>query len=513
MNQVQVLETPIKSEGDKKDYRLIKLPNGLKALLVHFNEESSSESEDMAAIKISVKVGCFDDPPKAMGLAHFLEHILFMGSEKYPSENGFNDFLTANGGDDNASTSSEVTSFYFKIAEKVFPEALDIFAHQFISPLLLKNAMQREREAVDSEYQMATSNNYILIENIYKSLIYENHTASQFDCGNLKTLKEDISDDDLHDELLKLFSKYVGKKIFLSMQSKRTLDEMQELVVTSFSAIKSGNDDEVSPSKPLHEIFKPEYFNNMIYMKPKTAIKSLRLSWAFPSMQKHYKCAPLEYFSLVFGNDGAGGITKFLQEQQLITQLTFYAQSNSFGGNSQFCMPAISVTLTDLGAENIEKILEAVFSYLLMIKETPIEEHRRLYNEFKEQKQLTFKFHKESTALSNVGKFAPNMLIYDDIDIIRGGFQIFDENLIIDTIDKLNERKFNLLILNSEHESFPKKEKYFGAEYDEVEFPDQFKKLWDEKKANPEFFLEKENPFKATNFEIFVNEEESPVSV
>jgi nardilysin len=214
MNQVKVLETPIKSEGDTKDYRLIKLPNGLKALLIRYNEENSSESEDIAAIKVVVNIGSFNDPPNAMGLAHFLEHIVFMGSVKYPGENSFNEFLEANGGSDNAMTSAEYTAFYFKISEKTFAEAVDIFAHQFISPLLLKNTMQREREAVDSEFQMAKSNDYILIENIYKSLISENHPASQFDCGNLKTLKEDITDDDLHSELLKLFGKYVGSNMW-----------------------------------------------------------------------------------------------------------------------------------------------------------------------------------------------------------------------------------------------------------------------------------------------------------
>jgi secreted Zn-dependent insulinase-like peptidase len=214
MNQVQVLETPIKSEGDKKDYRLIKLPNGLKALLIHFNEENSIESKDIAAIQLVVKVGSFDDPPYAMGLAHFLEHIMLMGSEKYPGENSFNEFLKANGGDYNAMTNAEYTAYYFKMSEKAFAEALDIFAQQIVSPLLLKNAMQREREAVDSEYQMARSSDMVLIENVHKSFISENHPASKFNYGNLKTLKEDITDDNLHSELWNLFGKYVGSKMW-----------------------------------------------------------------------------------------------------------------------------------------------------------------------------------------------------------------------------------------------------------------------------------------------------------
>jgi insulysin len=79
MSQVQLLKTPIKSEGDKKDYRLIKLPNGVKALLIRKKVEDNEKekaNEDMAAACVTINVGSFDDPRKAMGLAHFLEHMV-----------------------------------------------------------------------------------------------------------------------------------------------------------------------------------------------------------------------------------------------------------------------------------------------------------------------------------------------------------------------------------------------------------------------------------------------------
>lgn len=69
----------------------------------------------------------------------------------------FNDFVTANGGRRNAMTSDEFTLYFFDIHENAFEEGVDRFAQIFISPLLSKSAMQREREAVDSEYQMALS--------------------------------------------------------------------------------------------------------------------------------------------------------------------------------------------------------------------------------------------------------------------------------------------------------------------------------------------------------------------
>ncbi|MEQ2158999.1 hypothetical protein GOODEAATRI_017944 [Goodea atripinnis] len=84
-----------------------------------------------------------------------------MGSEKYPSENGFDAFLKKHGGSDNASTDCERTVFQFDVQRKSFKEALDRFGNErfpfvplwaqfFICPLMIRDAIDREVEAVDS---------------------------------------------------------------------------------------------------------------------------------------------------------------------------------------------------------------------------------------------------------------------------------------------------------------------------------------------------------------------------
>lgn len=72
INDVKILEEPSKSPCDKKTYRLIKLSNGLKALLVK-NGEMNNNS---AAVALVVNVGSFDDPIEIQGLSHFLEHMV-----------------------------------------------------------------------------------------------------------------------------------------------------------------------------------------------------------------------------------------------------------------------------------------------------------------------------------------------------------------------------------------------------------------------------------------------------
>ena len=133
---------PTRSKMDKKLYRHITLPNGLKCVLIcdtvamhqrrpdsycesdgdndsdgkevngGEDEGSDDESEDdedengprKAATALLVNAGSYHDPPHLQGLAHFLEHMLFLGTESFPVENAYDKFLSQHGGDDNAYT-------------------------------------------------------------------------------------------------------------------------------------------------------------------------------------------------------------------------------------------------------------------------------------------------------------------------------------------------------------------------------------------------------------------------
>ncbi|GAB0494627.1 hypothetical protein MMPV_005921 [Pyropia vietnamensis] len=98
-----------RSPMDDRQYRLVGLPNSLRVLLV------SDYAADHAAACLNVAIGSLSDPPGLPGLAHFCEHMCFLGTAKFPSESSFSAHLEAHGGKHNAFTGRENTSYYFSV--------------------------------------------------------------------------------------------------------------------------------------------------------------------------------------------------------------------------------------------------------------------------------------------------------------------------------------------------------------------------------------------------------------
>jgi secreted Zn-dependent insulinase-like peptidase len=96
-----------KIPNDHRRYQSFQLPNQLSVLLI------SDLSTDKAAAAVDVHVGSSSDPDHLLGLAHFLEHMLFLGTQKSPIAGEFKDYIMAHGGSYNATTAFSHTSYFF----------------------------------------------------------------------------------------------------------------------------------------------------------------------------------------------------------------------------------------------------------------------------------------------------------------------------------------------------------------------------------------------------------------
>lgn len=175
----QILKSPL---HDARTYGYFKLGNGLRVLVISDNETQ------LSAAAMDVAVGSFSDPPSYTGLAHFCEHMLFYGSQKYPQENAYSDFLSSHGGYDNAYTSFENTNYFFRVSSDYLPEALDRFAQFFISPILVQDGVSREVNAVDAEHRKNLQNDGWRLWQLLKQVSNPYHPMHKFNTGNLETL-------------------------------------------------------------------------------------------------------------------------------------------------------------------------------------------------------------------------------------------------------------------------------------------------------------------------------------
>jgi len=167
---------------DERHFAWRALPSGLLTLAV------SDASLPTSGAAVSVSVGALSDPPSASGLAHFAEHLVFLGSAAFPGESEYGAYLSANGGASNAFTSLEETRYFFGVRAGAMEGALARFAGFFSSPLFSSNATERERNAVDSEHAKNLQSDGWRVFQLLRHMATEGSPWHGFGTGTADTL-------------------------------------------------------------------------------------------------------------------------------------------------------------------------------------------------------------------------------------------------------------------------------------------------------------------------------------
>ena len=190
-------------------------------------------------------MGSWNDPAEFPGMAHFCEHMLFMGSEKYPDENAFSQFIQDSGGMTNAYTKSDRTNYMFSINHEHLDKSLDMFSRFIIDPKFSQNSIARELLAVNQEHLKNIENDSWRSWFIFKKEGNQDHPNAMFNTGSEETLKI-ITRDDLSQWYN---STYKSNKMHLVIYSNKTLDTLTMLVENVFLTYPYTNGK--SPHSPI----------------------------------------------------------------------------------------------------------------------------------------------------------------------------------------------------------------------------------------------------------------------
>lgn len=368
-----------KSVNDYREYRYVKLSNGLKVLLIH-------DTKTISAASLSVGTGSFDES-SVLGLAHFLEHMLFMGSRKYPEENEYHNFITKHGGYSNAYTTGDHTCYYFSIQPKYLKDGLDIFAQFFIDPLLTKDSIKREMNAVNSEH---TKN--ILKDNWrYRMMVAEccnkKNPYSRFSTGNLETL--DI--DNIYDKVKEFYeTKYSSLNMNLVVSGNEELDVLETLITDIFTPI---------PQKPVtinRKYVKPLIPQTMIEMVPINNEDRLIIIWQILTNNINYKSDPLSFIGNLLGNEGVNTLLDNLRKNDLATEISS-GVSDKIGDYTLF---ELNVKLTNKGCMMKKSVYDIIYKYIQLLQNSST--IKDLYNENKCISKINFDQYEVSDILDYV---------------------------------------------------------------------------------------------------------------
>lgn len=373
-----------KSPNDTREYRTFVLDNGMRVLLIH------DEDTDMAAAAVDVHVGQFHDPEDRQGLSHFLEHMLFMGTEKYPDVDGYRKFITDHGGRSNAGTSQEHTTFHFSIEHSQLEPALDRFAEFFKAPKLDPEYVERERHAVNSEYSLKIKDEGRRNREVLRATSNPEHPFHKFSVGNLDTL-EDTEDNPLWDDVKAHYeAEYSASRMAVGVIGREDLATLEQWVRDRFSEVPTNGKGATPATVP---ILRDEDRGVIVRIVPLVDRRTLQLQFPAPPRTEHFREHPVGAITSVLGHEGEGSLFAMLKSKGWIESL------NAGGGGAEdHTMIQVSIGLTPDGYDHVDDIVDHVFQTVRLIERDGVEPWR--FDEAAKIAELNFRFADESSPVS-----------------------------------------------------------------------------------------------------------------
>ncbi|XP_041968521.1 insulin-degrading enzyme [Aricia agestis] len=483
----------VKSQEDKRNYRGLQLSNRMKVLLV------SDPTTDKSAAAIDVNVGYLSDPEELPGLAHFCEHMLFLGTEKYPEENEYSKFLSEHGGMSNASTSSDHTTYYFDVLPAHLGRALDIFSQFFISPLFTESATGRELSAVNSEHEKNASSDTWRLDQLNKSTAAPYHPFHKFGTGNRDTLETIPKQKgiDVRKELLKFHQKWYSANIMtLVVFGKESLDELEEMVVKLFSPVEDKS--VTAPSWPDHP-FPPELRRKRAYCYPVKDLRSLSIDFPIPDTRKHYKSAPGHYLSHLLGHEGQGSLLSALKARGWCNNLVGGTRIGARG----FGFFGVQVDLTETGVKHIDEIVQLVFQYIEMLKAGGPQ--RWVWEEQRDLLAMEFRFKDEQDPRYFATGHVHALQEYPMDDVLSAYYlvsewrpDLVDELLALLTPDNVRVG----VVAKCFEEKCTQVEPWYGTKYLQEDIEESTLNQWKSTKPTEELHLPPPNEFIPTRLDL-----------
>ena len=471
-----VEDETMKHPLDKSEIRTLVLDNGIRVYLL------SDPKFNVSAASMSVEVGSLQDPNERQGLAHFLEHMLFLGTKKYPDVDEYSTYLKTYGGYSNAYTAGDHTNYQFQVLPDGYEGALDRFAQFFISPLFTEEYTAREVNAVNSEYQKNIMNDEWRQFRIASQFAKDDHPARKFNIGNLETLG-DVD----RNELIDFYTEhYSANRMGLALLSTHTLNEMERWAREYFSSVKNLN---LERNNHDPTVFDKKETVRVVQIEPVKDLRDLQITFPLPSTRNMYKSKPGKQFGFILGHEGKGSLLSYLKNMGWALSLSAGARPET----KEYGYLSIRIGLTEKGLEEYKDVVKATIDYIDLMKNIGHQKH--VFTELKAMADLDEIYSSKGEGMWRATQLANETMMYPLEDVGRVNYIYSDdspnsyENLLSSiTTDNM------LVLLIAKGVFTDQKEHFFQIDYSYNEDNMFYNKLLTPPNRK-EFILPERNPF------------------
>ncbi|MDR2540107.1 MAG: insulinase family protein [Chlamydiales bacterium] len=483
LDYTKVQNRSIPSAFSEREVEKVILKNGLQAYLI------SDPFVQQSAAAVVVEAGSWEDPEEYPGMAHFVEHLLFMGTETYPKESEYSQFIKDHGGLSNAVTSTDKTVYMFSIETEAYQLAFDRFSHFFIDPLFSVSCITRELHAVDQEYAKNRENDLERQYMVLRETGNSDHPHWRFSCGNQETLSK------IPLSILKNWYRahYTANRMHLVMISSLPIAEMRDLAVAKFSPIASATDD--WEEFPRGSLLSNQQKGSMFFIKPIEDLKMLTLHWEIPNtfasnVDENFP----KFITYILNKEVKGSLLAKLKKENMAENLNVCCQRLS----KDQCLFSISVFLTDLGLTQTDMAISYVFSALQRLKLEPLDD---LFKEFKTICTQRFTYESMGNVFCKVTELASD-IIYEDFSTYPTKTRIpsffHAEKFSKDFLDVLNPSDCVYFLMADPSQIgvvLDRKEQWMQVEYTFVPIDLKHLQEWKDASIDPEIRLPEMNPY------------------
>lgn len=455
------------------------LPNQLQVLTI------SDERFVKASAALAVMAGSMQNPEEHLGLAHFLEHMLFLGTQEFPQVGEYEDYLNKNGGGHNAYTSIDHTNYFFDVAPTAFQGALERFSRFFVSPTFDPQYVEREKNAVNSEHEKNLLDDHRREYRFLQLTTDPKHPFSLFSTGDANTLKN--ADRQV---VMEFYQKYYSSNLMrLVLMGPMSSQELKQMAHDFFSDIENKNAPTPVYGEELYQNTETQVINFIETVRDQDTLK---LSFSVPDDTPYWESKPTSFLAQLLGDEGEGSLLSGLKKKGLAVGLET---------SNWWRLFHVRVHLTEQGKSNYQEVIRSIFSFIELVRQKGLEPN--IFKERQRMAQFDFDCIEPKSSMSRASHFSASMLYYPINDFLKRYYLYHkqDNKVFQMFLDCLNPQNLKVSLFSKNIQG-TEKEPYYGIEYRTEKLPSRLIKEITEPQLDPLFAYPGENPYVPSDLQL-----------